>query len=97
MGASGGGKRRKPDSGPPRIVVYTSPTCHWCRVAKAYLKDHDLPYTEVDIITDKRGRRDMVAMTGQYGVPVIKVGHRAMVGWDKKEFKALLSGDGGRR
>ncbi len=97
MRASGNAKKHKPEGKPPRIVVYTSSTCHWCRVAKAYLKDHDLPYTEVDIISDKRGRREMVAMTGQHGVPVIKVGHRAMVGWDKKEFQALLRGDGGRR
>jgi len=33
----------------------------------------------------------MVAMTGQYGVPVVLVGERAMVGWNPKEFEKLLS------
>lgn len=82
---------------PPRITVFTSPSCHWCRVAKRYLESRGLRYDEVDIITDKRGRQEMVRMTGQYGVPVIRVGHRAMVGWDKAEFESLLDGKPGRR
>lgn len=39
----------------------------------------------------------MVLMTGQNGVPVIKVGERAMVGWDAREFERLLRGKQGRR
>jgi glutaredoxin 3 len=82
---------------PPRITVYTSPACHWCRVAKRYLEERGLAYREVDVITDLRGRQEMVRMTGQYGVPVIRVGERAMTGWDKAEFERLLSGHSGRR
>jgi hypothetical protein len=39
----------------------------------------------------------MVLMTGQRGVPVIQVGERAMIGWDKHEFEKLLSGKYKRR
>jgi glutaredoxin-like YruB-family protein len=81
----------------PRITVYTSPTCHWCKVAKRYLDEHGLQYREVDIISDLRGRQEMVRMSGQYGVPVIRVGERAMTGWDKAEFERLLRGGRGRR
>ncbi len=82
---------------PPRITVYTSPSCHWCRVAKRYLESKGLPYREIDIIADKRGRQEMVRMTGQYGVPVIRVGERAMAGWDPAEFDRLLDGRPKRR
>lgn len=34
----------------------------------------------------------MVSATGQYGVPVIRVGDKAMVGWDKNEFEKMLEG-----
>jgi glutaredoxin 3 len=85
------------DSRPPKITVYTSPACHWCRVAKRYMESKGLPYREVDIIADKRGRQEMVRMTGQYGVPVIRVGERAMTGWDKAEFERLLDGRPRRR
>jgi len=32
----------------------------------------------------------MVKVTGQYGVPVIMVGEKAMVGWNPTEFKKML-------
>ncbi len=35
------------------------------------------------------GRKRMVTMTGQYGVPVIQVGEKAMVGWNPKEFEKM--------
>jgi len=61
-------------------------------VAKRYLADKGLIYREVNIITDRKGRQDMVRMTGQSGVPVIRVGEHAMIGWDSDEFERLLSG-----
>ncbi len=32
----------------------------------------------------------MVTMTGQYGVPVIQVGDKAMVGWNPAEFEKMM-------
>jgi glutaredoxin 3 len=81
----------------PRITVYTSPACHWCRVAKRYIEDRGLTFREVDIISDPNARQEMVRMTGQYGVPVIRVGERSMTGWDKAEFERLLKGSARRR
>jgi glutaredoxin len=81
----------------PRITVFTSPSCHWCKVAKRYLDERGLTYREVDVIKDGRGRQEMARMTGQYGVPVIRVGEHAMTGWDKAEFERLLGGNFKRR
>ena len=36
----------------------------------------------------RRGLREMVLMTGQYGVPVIRVGEKAMVGWNVSRVQA---------
>lgn len=41
---------------------------------------------------DRAGLKRMVTMTGQYGVPVVLVGERAMVGWNPTEFERLRSG-----
>ena len=81
----------------PRITVFTSSSCHWCRVAKRYLEERGLSYREIDVIADRRGRQEMVRMTGQHGVPVIRVGEHAMTGWDKTEFERLLEGRERRR
>jgi glutaredoxin len=74
-----------------RVKIYTTPTCHWCRVTKAYLDDAEIDYEEVDIIEDLAARREMATMTGQYGVPVILVGEKAMVGWNEAEFLELMA------
>lgn len=52
-----------------------------------------MDFDEVDVSQDKAGLRDMVAMTGQYGVPVLRVGEKAMVGWDPRHFQQLLTGE----
>jgi glutaredoxin len=80
-----------------RVTIYTAPACHWCRVAKRYLDQHAIAYHEVDIAADRRGRREMVMMTGQHGVPVLRVGERAMIGWDAREFELLRDGPKRRR
>lgn len=43
----------------------------------------------MDVSKDHAGLQKMVAMTGQYGVPVILVGESAMVGWHPGEFEKL--------
>jgi len=47
-------------------------------------------FSDVNVAEDRAGLKRMVAMTGQYGVPVILVGESAMVGWNPKEFEKLL-------
>lgn len=79
------------------VTVYTTPTCHWCDMAKRYLAKHHIPYTEVDVTKDRRGLREMVLMTGGRAVPVIRVGSHAMTGWDAREFERLRSGSFKRR
>ncbi|MDZ4065234.1 MAG: glutaredoxin family protein [Coriobacteriia bacterium] len=75
---------------PRSVKLYTSPTCSWCRVAKAYMVDNDIEFTEADITSDLGARKEMVVMTGQYGVPVIRVGDGALVGWNEAEFRRLM-------
>lgn len=79
------------DSAAMRVTVYSTPICHWCRAAKRYLEERAIPYTEVDVMSDAAGQREMVLMTGQHGVPVILVGERAMIGWDPDEFEVLFN------
>ncbi|MDH4139261.1 MAG: glutaredoxin family protein [Coriobacteriia bacterium] len=74
---------------PKRVTLFTTQACKWCKVAKAYLEDNDIEYVEVDIIHDAQARQRMALMTGQYGVPVLEIGSRAMVGWDEAEFQRL--------
>jgi len=81
----------------PVVTLYTTPHCHWCRVAKRHLSEKSIPFREIDVSSDRRGLREMVLMTGSRSVPVVRVGEHAMTGWDVREFERLLSGRFRRR
>jgi glutaredoxin-like YruB-family protein len=75
----------------PTVVVFTTPTCSWCRVVKQHLKKHSIRFKEIDVSKDERAARDMVRRTGQQGVPVTLIQNRAIVGFKKDEINRLLN------
>jgi glutaredoxin 3 len=79
---------RKPTQ--PTVVVFTTPTCSWCRVVKQHLKKHNVKFKEIDVSKDERAARDMVRRTGQQGVPVTLIQNRPIVGFNKQQINHLL-------
>jgi glutaredoxin 3 len=77
----------------PSVVVFTTPTCSWCRVVKQHLKKHNIRFKEIDITKDEGAARDVVRRTGQQGVPVTLIGSRPIVGFNKAEINRLLNID----
>lgn len=74
----------------PRVIVFTTPTCSWCRRVKQYFTEKGVRFREVDVTRDQAAARDLVRMTGQMGVPVTLVGNRPVVGFDKPQLDRLL-------
>ena len=83
--ASTEGKKKQ-----PRVVVFSTPTCPHCRTAKQYLKKKGVRFTNVDVSRDQSAARDMQRISGQQGVPVITVGGRPIVGFDRNQLDRLL-------
>ena len=79
---------RKPTQ--PTVVVFTTPTCSWCRVVKQHLKKHNIRFKEIDVSKDERAARDMVRRTGQQGVPVTLIQNRPIVGFNKGQINRML-------
>jgi glutaredoxin-like YruB-family protein len=73
-----------------KVVLFTTPTCSFCRVAKTYFKRKNVRFTEVDVSRDQRAAADMVRRTGQSGVPVILIDNRPIVGFDKPRINRAL-------
>ena len=71
------------------VVVYTSSTCPYCTLAKNYLSEKGVPYTEKNVQTDKDARKELMTM-GHMGVPVLVVDGQEIVGFDKEKLDALL-------
>ncbi len=75
---------------PKTVTIYTTPTCHFCKLAKEFFAEKNVQYTAYDVSTDAEKREEMIQMTGQLGVPVIKIGEDLMVGFDREKVAAKL-------
>lgn len=72
-------------------TIYTTPTCGYCKRAKAFFKEHNVTYTEKDVTTDPQARDEMVKRSNQMGVPVIDVGGKLIIGFDEPALRTALN------
>jgi glutaredoxin-like YruB-family protein len=75
----------------PLVTIYSTPTCHYCNLAKEFFKTNNIQYNEINVGVDKDAARAMVAKTGQMGVPVIEVGTEVIVGFQEEKLRELLN------
>lgn len=73
------------------VTIYTTPTCHFCHLAKDFFKENKIEFTEHDVSSDVEKRTEMVQKSGQMGVPVILVGDEIVTGFDEAKLISLLS------
>jgi glutaredoxin-like YruB-family protein len=74
----------------PKVIIFTTPTCSWCKRAMKYFRANNIKFKQVDVSRDPVAARDMQKMSGQMGVPVIKIGKDVIVGFDKPRIDKLL-------
>ena len=72
------------------IIIYSTPTCHYCQMTKEFLKEKGIEYTEHNVAEDAEKRSEMIEKSGQMGVPVIYVGDEMMIGFDQGKLSTLL-------
>lgn len=73
------------------VNIYSTPTCHFCHMAKDYFKENNIEYTEFDVAADAEKRTEMMEKTGQMGVPVIEIGDEFIIGFNESKIKELLA------
>jgi glutaredoxin 3 len=74
----------------PRVILFTTPSCSYCRKAKQYLRQRRVPFKDVNVSRDSAAARDMVRRSRQQGVPVIDIGGKIIVGFDRPKIDKLL-------
>lgn len=72
------------------VEIYSTPSCHFCAMAKAFLQAHEIAYTEYNVAADPDKRNEMIAKSGQMGVPVIVIDNNLIVGYNKPKIMGLL-------
>ena len=74
----------------PNVIVFSTPTCGYCNMAKRYFRQHNIHFRDVDVSRDAAAARDLVRRSGQMGVPVIEIGGKLVIGFDKPKINQLL-------
>jgi len=72
------------------ITIYSTPSCHFCHMAKDFFNENNIAYTEYDVAADLEKRKEMVEKSGQMGVPVIIIGDELTVGFDRPKIASML-------
>ena len=75
------------------VIVYSTPTCPYCVMAKKYLTGKGQEFKDVDVSQDMASAREMVEKNGQMGVPVIDIDGKIIIGFQPEVFDELLSAD----
>jgi len=75
----------------PRVIVFSTPTCSFCNMAKQYFHQKGIKFKDVDVSRDPIAARDMVRRSGQQGVPVIDIGGKIVVGFDRVKIDKYLN------
>jgi glutaredoxin-like YruB-family protein len=72
------------------VTIYSTPTCHFCHMAKDFFQEKGIKYTDYDVASDAAKRQEMIDLTGQLGVPVIVIDDSVSVGFDRNRLAAKL-------
>jgi glutaredoxin 3 len=75
----------------PRVIIFSTPTCSFCNMAKKYFREKNIKFKDVDVSRDPAAARDMVRRSGQQGVPVIDIGGKIVVGFDRVKIDKYLN------
>ena len=71
--------------------VFSTPSCPYCVTLKEFLKHHDIEFEDIDVSKDEKALEEMINKSGQMGVPVIEIGDKIVVGFDKEKIVNFLN------
>ena len=74
-----------------KVIIYTTPTCVYCKMTKAFFNENNVAYEEKDVSTDAKAQEEMIAKSNQMGVPVIDINGQILIGFDKESLLKLLN------
>ncbi len=80
----------------PKISIYSTATCGYCRMLKSYLQSKDIAYEEKMADEDPNLARELYEKSGQLGVPftIIETDdgkEEKILGFDRPRFDEVLN------
>lgn len=74
-----------------KVIIYSTSTCPYCVYAKDYFKNKGVSFEDKNVGSDRVAGQEMVAKSGQMGVPVIDIDGEIVVGFQPEVFEKMLS------
>ena len=73
------------------VTVFSTPTCPYCHMVKAYLHEKNINFDDIDVSRDQTQAMAMVQKSGQMGVPQLWIDNNVVVGFNKPVIDHLLN------
>ena len=77
-----------------KVTLYTLSTCPWCRKAKRFFSDRDIPFTDIDYDLADQATQEKILKeldaTGATGFPYAKIGDQVIVGYQPERYADAL-------
>jgi len=73
------------------VKLYTRQWCGWCVDAKGYLKEHGIPFQEIDVGRDPAADEEMQRLSGQRYVPTIVIDGHVLANFDTAQLEEFLA------
>jgi glutaredoxin-like YruB-family protein len=73
-----------------KVTIYSTPSCHFCHMAKDFFTEKNVAFEDFNVAADQVKRTEMIQKSGQMGVPVIIIGDKIIVGFNKPKIVELL-------
>jgi glutaredoxin len=79
----------------PTVKLYTLSTCPWCRKAKQFFTDREVPYEVVDVDLLEGEEQDKVAdevlkISGSLQYPVVVIDEQVVTGFNQSRYEDIL-------
>ena len=73
----------------PRVEIFTTPSCPYCKALRAYLDARGIAYIEHNVNATQETRAAFYA-SGAQGVPVVMIGERVIEGFNPVAIESAL-------
>ena len=91
LGAGSGGNVSARELSPAHdVVMFTTPTCGYCKKARRFFHDNDVPFRDFDI-TGSASANSKFDQIGGRGVPVVFIGKQRIDGFSEPHYRRALA------
>ena len=79
-----------------KVFMYTLSTCPWCRKAKQFFRDKNIPfeYIDYDLADEEEQKKiweEMTQFGGSTAFPYVKIDGEVVVGYSPEKYEELLT------